>query len=785
MSNRTGSVAQLGIVWVIFVVQMIGAGGVRAADGTTDAGTPVSSESAIPEIIVTAEKRSEDIRDVPLAITTATGQQLLTEGISDTSQLTKVVPSFTYQTSDYGTPIFAIRGVGFDDFSLGAGPTVTVYVDQVPLPFSVMTRGALLDIERVEVLKGPQGTLFGENATGGAVNYIAAKPTANFATGADLSYGRFNDGTVQGFVSGPIAEGLTARLSAQVERADGWQQSNSRPSDTLGRKDFANGRLLLDWKPVDNLGIELNLSGWRDRSDTQAGQFEAFTPSSPPAPINAPVYAALQNYPVSPSNPRAADWDANQSYRRGDHFYLASLREDWSFTDDFTLSAISSYSHYDAHTPLDADGTAYPDLFIDKNGLLTSLFQELRVAYAAGRIKWMLGANYQKDRIDEVDTDIFYSSNVFVGPYYFPGGRFLDTENVRTTSAFASLDYQLTDSFNAQASIRYSDQKRAFAGCFGDLGDGKAAAAVGLLSSILSGTPTTVAPGSCLTLSTTTFKPLPIVVSNLDESNVPWRMSLNWKAAADTMFYASVTKGFKAGSYSVPAAVLDSQLDPVTQESVLAYEIGFKAWLAGGRAQLTGATFYYDYRNKQLDGHVLNPIFGPLQQLINIPKSRVLGSELELTLRPWESLRISSGVTYLDSRVEDNPLPPAQPRDPLGNLIDYTGESFPNTPRWLAVTDSEYSFPLAGFKGFLGGTATYRSKTNAAFSELPLFRIDAYAVLDARLGIESPNAKWRVQLYGRNVTDKYYWTGVSRNIDTVIRFAGMPATYGIEGSFLY
>jgi iron complex outermembrane recepter protein len=757
------------------------AGAVQLAD-RVDA-TP--ADSGLEEIIVTAQKRSDDIRKVPISITTATGEQLTNEGITDTSQLTKLVPSFTFQTSDYGTPIFTIRGVGFNDFSLGAGPTVTVYVDQVPLPFSVMTRGALLDVERVEVLKGPQGTVFGENSTGGAINYIAAKPTTTLAAGVDVGYGRFNDWTTQGYISGPLAEGLTARLSAQLESADGWQQSSSRPGDTLGKKDFANGRLLVDWKPLGGLAFELNLSGWRDRSDVPAAQFEAFTPSAPSAPQNAAVYAALANYPVSPQDPRAADWDAGTRYRRDDNYYLASLRGDWDFGDRFTLSGISAYSHYKADTPVDADGTDYPNLDIHKNGILTSFFQELRLARSTDRAKWMIGVNYQKDQINETDSDVFYSSNVFVGPFYFPGGRFVDDEDVKTASAFASVDYKLTDTVTAQASARYSDQKRAFRGCFGDLGDGKAAAAVDFLSTILSGTPTVTAPGSCLTMSSVTFKPLPIVASNLDQSNVPWRLSLDWKPTTDAMLYASITKGFKAGSYSVPAAVLDTQLDAVKQESVLSYEVGFQSRLADGKAQLSGATFYYDYHDKQLDGHVLNPIFGPLQQLINIPKSRVVGAELEIAVRPWEPLRIMGGITYLDSKVQENPSAPAEARDPLGNLVDYVGESFPNTPRWLAVVDSEYSFPLGGLKGVLGSTLTYRSHSNAAFGEVPLFQIDSYALLDLRVGVESASGKWRAQLFGRNVTDKYYWTGVSRNIDTVIRFAGMPGTYGITVSYRY
>src|SRR5690606_21739340 len=181
------------------------------------------------EIIVTAQKRNERLIDVPMSITAASGDQLSKQGISDTAALTKLVPGFTYQQSNYGTPIFTIRGVGYIDYSVTAGPTVTAYIDQVPLPYSVMTRGATLDLERVEVLKGPQGTLFGQNSTGGAVNYIAAKPTDELRAGVDLGYGSYNEVIAGAFVSGPLTDTLRARLAVRSEYMDGWQKSLTRP----------------------------------------------------------------------------------------------------------------------------------------------------------------------------------------------------------------------------------------------------------------------------------------------------------------------------------------------------------------------------------------------------------------------------------------------------------------------------------------------------------------------------------------------------------------------------
>src|SRR5882672_3581479 len=186
-----------------------------------------SAVTGLSEIVVTAEKRSEKLSDVPLSITAITGNQLADRGIVSTADLEKLVPGFTYRSSQYGTPIFSIRGIGFYDEQVALEPTVTVYVDQVPLPYARMTEGAALDLERVEVLKGPQGTLFGQNSTGGAVNYIAAKPTSSFEAGVDATYGRFNEFDAGGFVSGPIAEGLGARFAFKSEQRGDWQQSNS------------------------------------------------------------------------------------------------------------------------------------------------------------------------------------------------------------------------------------------------------------------------------------------------------------------------------------------------------------------------------------------------------------------------------------------------------------------------------------------------------------------------------------------------------------------------------
>jgi iron complex outermembrane receptor protein len=188
---------------------------------------PAAAQPAAPavqEIIVTANKRQENIQNVGMSITAATGAQLTKLGITDTAQLQKLVPGFLATPTYYGTEVFTIRGVGYQDTSLASSPTVSVYLDEAPLPYASLTNGATLDLQRVEVLKGPQGTLFGQNATGGAINYIANKPTDTFKAGADLDYGNFNTTNVRGFVSGPLLPGLDARLALQAINSGPWQK---------------------------------------------------------------------------------------------------------------------------------------------------------------------------------------------------------------------------------------------------------------------------------------------------------------------------------------------------------------------------------------------------------------------------------------------------------------------------------------------------------------------------------------------------------------------------------
>jgi iron complex outermembrane receptor protein len=225
--------------------------------------------------------------------------------------------------------------------------------------------------------------------------------------------------------------------------------------------------------------------------------------------------------------------------------------------------------------------------------------------------------------------------------------------------------------------------------------------------------------------------------------------------------------------------VFASQLTPVTQESVLAYELGFRLAAFERALQISGAGFYYDYRNKQILGYRSFTAFGNLPALQNVPKSSVRGAELQATLLPLSGLRITSGVSYIDSRVDDSVIAP----DPFGVSIDLKGEAFPNAPKWQWLSDAEYELSVSsGLSMFVGGNVTYRTVTNAAFGDRPETRIPAYSLVDLRAGLQRKDGVWRVELWGRNVFDRYYLLNVSHVTDTVARTTGMPATYGVTVS---
>jgi iron complex outermembrane receptor protein len=755
--------------------------------------TTPSPDAGVGDIIVTAQKRSERLRDVPMSITAATGNELRSRGIVSANDLGKLVPGFTYTKSDNGIPIYFIRGVGFYTTALGVSPAVTVYTDQLPLPYTPMSRGATLDIERVEVLKGPQGTLFGQNSTGGAINFIAAKPTDHFTAGFDLSGGRFNEVNSEAFISGPLANGLTARLAVRHEYQSDWQY-NYQNGDKLGQKNFSNARLLLDWQASDRAKFELSMSGWKDRSDAQQAQLLKYTPLFSPAQAARPPSYPVASFPTAPDNDRAAGFAPGIDWRVNNRFYQFGLRSDFRVNDAIQLTALTAYNHLNYYAPFDLGANSYPDSIQTAEAKITSFSQEVRLSGSQKRLKWMVGGNFQRDTVDE--TWLFTGSTTGnrIPPNNYTSFQVDGDQKVNTYSGFGSVDYALTDQLTLQGSARYSKQDRDWTGCARDPGDGQTAFAFAALSSALTGTPQTIAPGACLTLGAD-YRPAGLIKSQLNQNNVSWRGSINYKPNTDTLLYAGVTRGYKAGAYPSLPLIQASQVQPVTQEAVTAYEVGAKTSLFDRVVDLSAATFYYDYRNKQLEGYRNVPIFGNLPSLVSIPKSRIWGAELALIVRPVKGLTINANGTYVNSKIQRDPTAPEGPYpEAESGPVSFVGQSFPLTPKWQSSVDVQYRTAFSGATDvFFGGSVTSRSKTTgkllsnqaSAASLENLLKIDGYSLVDLRAGFAAHDDRWRVEFWGRNIFNKFYAISAARANDSTFRFTGMPATFGVRLSFLF
>ncbi len=722
------------------------------------------------DIVVTARKRLENSNKVGMSISAMTGDTLAQQGITSVADLVKAVPGFNYTRSAYGAPIYTLRGIGFNETSLAAAPTVSVYVDEVPLPYSIMTEGAALDVQRVEVLKGPQGTLFGQNSTGGAINYIAAKPTKSLEAGFDLTVGRFDEVDTTAYISAPINDRLRFRLAIAKQYSGPWQISDSRPNDRLGKTDKFQGRLLVDWDATDRLSFELNANGWKDQSDAQAGQYVGVISAKAPADVKA--------QPISPNNARAADWDPGTNFYIHDNFWQTSLRGTYDFGNDITLTSITAYEKLTRNAYVDADGTPLQNFAALNTGFIKSFSQEVRLAGKLGqKINWVVGGNYQHDSTDDV-----FQPHAADSSFPFDIATAVGQNKVDTYAGFGNVDWEIIPTVTLTGGVRYTWQNRDYRGCLYDSGAGDLSAAIGPVSTKLSGSPTTIAPGACVTISSTDYKP-GIYSASLDQGNVSWKVGANWQVDPTKLLYANVSKGYKNGVFITTGATFAAQLYPATQESVLAYEAGFKFSLFDHTLQFNGAAFYYDYHNKQIRGRVVDPVLGLLNKLINIPKSRIAGAELQMIWEPVHGLVFNGGATYVGSKILGN----FSNYTPLGTLKQLSSEAFPLTPKWQLTGDLQYDFPVSStLNFFIGGDATYQSKTNAALGEEPILNVKAYALADARIGIHDASDVWRLTGWVHNVANKYYWTNVVTNgPDVAIRYAGMPRTFGLTGSYRF
>ncbi|KQX23550.1 MULTISPECIES: TonB-dependent receptor [unclassified Sphingomonas] len=791
------------------------------------------------EIVVTAQRREQLLSDVGMSISAIGGEALRTRNFTDVGDLSKLVPGLSVSDSGFSTPIYTLRGVGINEPSIGSSSSVAIYVDEVPLAYPVMTQGTTLDLQRVEVLKGPQGTLYGQNSTGGAINYIANKPTDEFSAGISATLGRFMRGNVEGFVSGPLAPTLKARVAVRGSFGDTWQQSLTR-DDGLGKVRNFTGRAIVEWEPAETFKVTFNANGWIDKSDTVAPQLvsvfpgnsfnvdrnlvvlDAGNPAScsapvgrlPGCPINARtgarITAATDPVVTRPgllpgSNARRADWDAGQDFDRDDKFYQGSVRAEWQLNDELALTSITSYAHLKREQNAEFDGTAASENLRNfQRGTIKSFAQEIRFTADFSGVHWLVGANYGRDRTSDDVAQFLRNASAVQNLFGFTsnGGEIFARQRIKNWAIFSSIDIPITDRITVSGGIRLSEDTRKFRGCGAPIDDFSGPGYTALVNTFRGGAG--LAPiaqlraGDCYSFYTTAATQqqdtagLPLLTPGfanrtLKQDNVPWNVNLNYKPSSNSLLYGRVSRGFKAGNFSTLNTTDNVAYNPVVQEELTAYELGGRFNL-GRLFRFEAALFRYDYTNKQLRARVfVGPPFGNINAQDTIPKSRLKGFEASATLRPMDGLTLGASGTYIESKILRYT---GQTVD--GVLQDQSGSPFNFTPKYSVNGDINYERPVSSsLNGFVGVNVSYRSSTSAVFTpptpqpNLEPFDIKDYMLVDGQLGVEDADGRWKAFIWGKNIFNKYYWTNVIRVSEVIVRFPGMPATYGATVSFKF
>ncbi|HIG21865.1 TonB-dependent receptor [Henriciella sp.] len=841
---------------------------------TTQQPAPEESQRRLTSIQVTAQRREESVLDVPMSIQAFGEDQINDLRVDSVDDLQSVIPSFSVSQSYQGVPTYTLRGIGFNTINVSATSTVGTYVDEVAYPFPFMNSGPVFDVNRVEVLKGPQGTLFGRNTTAGLINVVTNKPSDEFEAFAVADVGNYETFNYEGMINLPIADTLQFRFAARQETSDeGWQRSDTRPNEERGKIDKLGFRAALAWQPTSNLDVDLSWNGWTNKSDTIGGQAIGLTPATNPfspfaggsAGANA---AGVVDYVINnnPTSAEQADW-APLGARAGSEFGIAGfsgpleedstfnaykLGIDWSLDNGMRIVSLTGYNELEREALLDWSGAPAAILLQDIDAEIESFSQEIRLEGSNGIADWMVGAYYSKDEITDsnqtllrdnansnfisaVATGLAYDTEntlrllnpaliqlqqanpaayaaaiaqqtAFInslnvdpetGLPYSPAEilgsfqKYQDIGQFESTSAsiFANANWRLTPEWELITGIRYTEDEQDYIGCSADI-DGSMQPNVNIFNRFffvgfypdVNVPPAPLLENGCNTYSNiqNTFGP---VDSNVKEDNVSWRVVANYtpERFEDLLLFASVSKGYKSAATPVNAASKAEQNFPATQESLLAYEVGMKAGLLDGRMQANAALFYYDYTDKQGAQFFPDPIYTALSQLQNAPEAEAYGLDAEITWLLTDNLTAIGGLTLLNTEYGS-----FDTFDFAGRPTNVQGDPFLYSPETAASLTFLYDRPLndsLGFSAALNGR--WQSDSTAGDPDNELYDIDSYGLLNGSIALYSINDGWEVSLWGKNLTDEYYWQQITSNSNVIMRFAGKPRTYGASLSYRF
>ncbi len=729
--------------------------GVATASLPFQSTTALSAEQTfgIEEIIITSRKRAESLQKVPIAVSAITANDIQARSINNIADAIRFVPNVNFTASAAAGGSVAqiyIRGVGQSDFAITSDPGVGVYVDGVYLGRSTGSLLDVLDVERVEVLRGPQGTLFGRNTMGGAVSFTSRKPTGELGGYIQGTVGRFSRFDGRASIDVPLVEDrLAAKFSVASLNRDGYQIRLADDVE-LGEQSVLAGRGVLLWNASEKVEVTLTFDGTR-RRDESAPQSLIEVNTTPllglyNATIGAMMGVALTDQFV-PNDPSI-------SYATGPS---VSDMDNWGVSgvidvdlDGVQLKSITSYRDLEALFARESDASPLPYLEVVNDVDQHQFSQEFQLVGSLfnDRVDILTGAYYFGEKATDF-TEARIASGLFALPSPpFPGDldRFDDnTVNTDSYAAFGEVNINVTPDLRLNLGARYTHEKKTY--------------------SI-----TAIRPSSGAIFVG------PVEVSDSWSSFTP-KASIDFQATDDILLYASYSKGFKSGGFNGRAnATTDvTSYDP---EKLDNYEIGFKSDLLDRRLRLNVSAFYADYKDLQVNVVVPSGLIF-LNTVDNAGKARIKGFEVEAVLRPAEGLTLNGAVGYTDAKYLEV--------DPTAAFT--VDEDLLETPEWTASVGVQYDIPLQDMGVLtLRGDYLYRSRVFHDVQNSLNISQEGYGLLNARASFLTLDEAFEVAVFGTNLTNKTYNLFGINAIQSLgiasVQYA-RPREWGIEAKFRF
>jgi len=719
--------------------------------------TAVAQERMIEEVVVTAQKREQAITDVSLSISAFTGDTARANGVSRPQDIAFLIPNVDIKGSSQSeaNPAITIRGIGMNNFNSNNNQSVGVYVNEIFLSSPGMMSLSMMDIERIEVLKGPQGTLYGRNSSGGAINIISAKATQESSGFANLSVGDYDTVRFEGAVGGGLSDTVSGRISALYDK-----QGESFHTNALTGTDFGDsentgirGQLAYDGDRLTaNLMLTVMNQDVANRPFVHFGMFDAPFSFTPCAAVDA---GGLDNATCfdllgyqNPHDPEGFthDFDPNRmgEYRTDSDVVNATLRFDYDFANDVTLTSVTGLIEQDRFYGENTWSQPLEFFAVTHDEDMDQFSQEFRLAGSSDRVDWVAGVFYSQDQIvafNEANSGDVFGALLGVSPITWN----FDQETT-AWAVFGSADWHLGDTWTLVTGLRYTEEEVDFTG--GTFGFDIAGNA--------------------------TF-PFFTTDNNFSDENASYRIALEARPSDELLGYLSVSTGFKSGGFNGDFNVDDPSIyDPFKSETVTAYELGGKWTLGGGIAQLDGAIFYYDYTDIQTIVPVPSPGIG--FRLGNLDSADVAGVDLDLQVLATENLTLRFGLGYVDTEVTDS-------------RAIYDGAKLPNAPEFQGTAGGRWEIPIGPTWNIaLQADVKYTDSAFRTMPNNPQAFTDSYAVANARIVLHQPAGPWEFAVWGRNITDESYFIeafDVFDPLGATAKLAGTPQVFGVSANFRF